>query len=143
MVRQHQPASFIQSHSFLVLQRAHGRDGTKVVVKGRNAQSGFASQFLDFNGLAEVLLEPVDRPGNLIAMVSDGGDLPQARSLLTDLQAITDFLLSKSASESICCCTGANSTTQRVCKFRDRTALTDGKPIFVFVERFQCRIKGG
>ena len=64
-----------------------------MAVEGRGAQANPVCQLLDSQRPVEIVLQPVDGAGDLVGVVSGGGDLAQARTLLAVQQPVSDLLL--------------------------------------------------
>ena len=78
-LREHQPSRLVQAQGLLVLQRAHGRQRAEMMVEGRGAHVDLRSQVVDAEGLGEIPLQPLDGPGDLMALASRRCDLAQPR----------------------------------------------------------------
>ena len=62
-------------------------------MESRDTESGVISHFLYLDRFAEIVFEPVDRLGDLVAMVAAGDDTAQSRALLTLQKPVVDLTL--------------------------------------------------
>src|SRR5215470_13578698 len=89
----HQPARLLQSKLFLILQRAHGRDGLETMVERRRTHARFARYSLDPEWRRVIPFEPTDRTIDRHHPVIGHCDLSQAVSIFAGKQTVENLPL--------------------------------------------------
>ena len=82
LVHCYQPPRFVQTQPFLVLQRAHGRQRSEMMVEGRCTHIDLRCEILDSQRLCEVTLQPIDCLRDLVTLASRERHLAQTRALI-------------------------------------------------------------
>ncbi len=84
----HEPPGFLEPQLLLELQRAHRRNGLKVLVEDREAHPQFTREILNAQRLGEVVSEPIDGLGNAVGGTAQDSHLPEPPTLCTPHQPV-------------------------------------------------------
>src|SRR5690606_17082690 len=82
ILREHKPTRLLHSQMFLVLQRAHGRDGPEVLVEAGLAHSDIAGNLLDAEWPVVLGPDPVDGPGDAVRGAAQHRQVAEPAALL-------------------------------------------------------------
>src|SRR5215475_4690308 len=90
---QHQPSRLLQSNLFLILQRAHGRDGLETMVERRRTHARLARDSLDPEWRRVIPFEPTDRPVDRHHPLIGHCDLSQAIAIFAGKHTVENLPL--------------------------------------------------
>nr|ACN58957.1 hypothetical protein AKSOIL_0178 [uncultured bacterium BLR10] len=96
---QHQLTRILQAEPLQILQRAHARYRAEVLPESRWTHMCLGSQVIDRKIHSEVLLQPRNYLGNLLAWRADRDQMAQHRAMLSTEQSNNNFLLNQRPDE--------------------------------------------